>query len=304
MIIALTGNNDYLLKRRLDEIIAGFEKEYGELAVEKFDASEVEAQAVLDAIAGQPFLARRKLVVLRDLSANQEAARQIEQIISSAGEDCDLVIYEPAPDKRSAYYKILQKQTRLEIHAEMDASGLAGWLMSETKNQGGELSHADARYLIERVGTNQVMLANELEKLMVYDSRITKESIDLLTEPSPQSKIFDLLDAAFGGNKTRALKLYDEQRAQRVEPQAILAMVSWQLQLITLAKLAAGKAATVIAADTGQRPYPVNKALGLANKLSFQRLRQMVADALEIDTKSKTSPIDMDEALKTYIVNL
>ncbi len=304
MIVALTGSNYYLLRRRMDELTNQFVKEHGELALEKIDAEEAEPQAVLEAVQSLPFLASRKVVVVRGASLNKAISGQIEQIISSAGDSTDIIFYEPSVDKRSSYFKVLKSQTQLEEFNELDASILVKWLVQEAKKQGGELSHADANYLVERVGTNQQQLANELEKLITYEPKITRADIDLLTEKTPQSKVFDLLDAAFGGNKKQALELYAEQRAQKVEPQAIMAMVAWQLRLLVLAKIAGSRSSQQIAKDTGISPYPLSKAQSLAQKIDNRRLKNMVADALVIDEKSKNTGIDLDEALKTYIVTL
>lgn len=304
MVISLVGSNSFALRKRLDELVSKFVGEHGELALERIDAEEVEAQAIIDALQNLPFLATRKMVVVRGLGQNKQAAEQIEQIIDAAHGDTDLIIYEPVTDKRTAYFKTLKAKTQLEEFNELDIGGLAKWLVNEAKNRAGELANGDAVYLVERVGADQALLSNELDKLLAYEPEITRDSINLLTEPLPQSKVFDLLDAAFAGNKGRALKLYEEQRAQKVEPQAIMAMIAWQLQLLALAKHADGKSATVIAKDTGMSPYPISKAARLAHKIDEQRLKDMVDFAFDIDWRSKTSAIDLDEALKTYITAL
>jgi DNA polymerase-3 subunit delta len=304
MTVTLTGSNSYLLRRRLDELTSKFVAEQGELALERIEAQNIELQAITEAVQGLPFLATRKMVVVRDLSANKPAAEAIEQIISSTEETTDLIIYEPAPDKRTSYFKVLKSQTQLEEFNELDARALASWLSDEAKKQGGQLGFADANYLVERIGVNQQMLASELGKLLTYDLQVTRANIDLLTEPTPQGKIFELLDAAFGGNKKRAMKLYEEQRAQRVEPQAILAMIAWQLQLLALAKHSKNLPAATVAKDAGLNPYPVTKAKNLAAKISENELNKMVDEALDIDWRGKTTAIDLDEALKTYIVTL
>jgi DNA polymerase-3 subunit delta len=285
MIITLTGNNSFALHQRLNGLVGEFIKKYGDLALELIDAEEAEAQAVLGAVQSPPFLAERKMVVVRNLSSNKQASELIEQIISSAGDSTDLIFYDSVTDKRTAYYKILKAKTKLEQFNELDAL-------------------SDAKFLVERVGTNQSLLANELQKLLTYDPKITHGTIELLTEPNPQSKVFELLDAAFSGNKKNALRLYEEQRAQKVEPQAILAMIAWQLQILAVAKYGSGKPANAIAKDSGLSPYPVTKAQGLARKINEDKLKNMVAEAFEIDWRSKTSAIDLDEALKTYITTL
>jgi DNA polymerase-3 subunit delta len=304
MIVTLTGNNSFGLRRRLGELTSKFVTEYGQLALERVEAENVDTQAIIEAVQSLPFLAARKMVVLRDLSANKPAAETIEQIISSTGETTELIIYEPNPDKRTSYFKVLKSKTQLEEHNELDAHALASWLTEEARNQGGKLGAADANYLVERIGANQQMLASELTKLLTYATQITRANIELLTEPTPQGKIFELLDSAFGGNKKRALKLYEEQRVQRVEPQAILAMIAWQLQLLALAKYSKDKPAATVAKDTGLNPYPVTKAKNLASKISEDELNKMVDEALDIDWRGKTTTIDLDEALKTYITTL
>lgn len=304
MIITITGNNNFALRRRLDEMTSKFVEKYGALALEKFDGEEHEAQVITDGLQSLPFLTQKKLVVVRSGGLNKEFMEQIEQIISSIGDTTNVVFYEPQIDKRMIYFKVLKSQTQFEEFNELDPQNLAKWLVEEAKMEGGRLGLADANYLVERVGTNQSLLASELNKLLIYKSEITRQNIDLLTEPRPQSKIFDLLDAAFAGRKERALKLYDEQRAQKVEPQAILAMIAWQLQQIAITKTAGNRSITQVSKDSGMKEYPLRKAKNLADKLSDKDLKKMVSEVLNIDWRGKTTALDMDEAIKTYIVSL
>lgn len=304
MIITLMGNNGYLLKRRIDELVADFIKKHGDLALQRIDGDETDLQTVLEAVQSLPFLATRKMVVLRDVSRNKQLAESIEQIISSVGDTTDVVFYEPQIDRRTAFFKLLKAKTKFEDYPELDNYSLAKWLVDEAKKQGGSIGQGDANYLIGRVGTNQSLLFNELQKLLLYNPSISRETIDLLTQQTPQSKVFDLLDAAFAGRREQALKLYANQRAQKVEPQALHAMISWQLQQIALTKYAIGKTAAEIARDTGLKEYPISKAMGLAARLDEKKLNNLISDALELDLLSKNTPLDMDEALKNYIISI
>lgn len=303
-IISLAGNNQLELRQRLDNLTGKFAIDHGELAIERFDAEEADIQVIVDAVQSLPFLANRKLVVIRGLSANKQAAEVIEQIISSAADSTDIIFYEPLTDKRTVFYKILKTKTEFEELSEIEPRGLPAWLANRAKKQGGSLSPADANYLIERVGSNQQMLASELDKLVTYEPDISRANIDLLTEKAPQSKIFDLLDAAFAGDKKKALAAYEGQRAQKVEPQQILTMIAWQLRLITLAKLVKDQTADEISRASGTGTFPVAKAQNLAGKLSQARLAEIVAEAEKIDRLGKTKSVDLDEALKSYITTL
>lgn len=301
MKLTIAGSNHYLMRRRLDELTDEFVNKHGDLAIERIDGTEAEPQAVIDAVQSPPFLSARKLVMVRDLSQSKPTVELVEQIISSISEAVDLVIYEPQIDKRTAYFKELKKLTELEEYGALDGPELVKWLVLEAAARGGQLSSSDANTLVERIGENQSLLSNELDKLITYEPAISRQTIELLSAKTPQSRVFDLLDAAFSGNKRRALELYEEQRVQKVEPQAILALIVWQLQLITLADLGRGKNSAQIAADAGVSPYPLGKAQRLAASLGSVKLRELVNEAHRLDKLGKSKAIEMDEVLKTYI---
>jgi DNA polymerase-3 subunit delta len=266
MNTTLAGKNSFAMRQKLRELVNGFLEKHGELALEKIDAEEAEADSIIESLQALPFLSAGKMVIVRNGGANKAFAERIEQTISSIPDTTDVIFYEPQLDKRTAYFKVLNKQTSFEEFNDLDRPALARWLADEAKNQGAKLSPADAAYMVERQGENQEFLYNQLSKLAIYDSDITRPNIDLLTEPTPQSQVFDLLAAAFGGHKQKALRLYEDQRAQKVEPQIILGMIGWQLRLLALVKLGKGKTTAQIAKDAGMKPYPVDKASRLVNQ--------------------------------------
>jgi len=304
MVRVLTGPNSFALQHDLQKIVRGFEIEHGDLALERVDGEEASYERIAEAVTSLPFLASKKLVVLRAPSAQKKFVEMFEQLFEQVPETNEVVIVEPKLDKRLAYYKYLKKHTDLTEYAEPDENGLAAWLQREAKAENGSISSNDARYLIERVGANQQLLSNELMKLLSYDEKITRASIDLLTEATPQSTIFQLLEVAFAGNAKRTLQLYAEQRALKVEPQQIIAMLGWQLHVLAVIKTAGDRSADQIAKDAKLSPFVVRKSQNIARKLSLAELKRLVADLLDIDAKSKRSALDLDEALQNYLLKL
>lgn len=293
-----------MLKAELDRLVGDFVQEHGDFALERLDGEEAEYGRITESVQSLPFLASKKLVVLKNGGANKQFAENIEHILDSITDSTDLIIVEPKLDKRLSYYKTLKKKTDFREYAALDVLGLANWLNKAAKERGGELKTADARYLVERVGTNQQLLSNELNKLLNYQPNVTRETIDLLTEATPQSTIFELLDAAFAGNIKRALKLYAEQRTLKVEPQQILAMIAWQLHILALIKTAGQRSADDIAKDAKINPYVVRKSQSIARKLTLAELKKLVHDALELDVRLKSQSIDADEALQHYLLTI
>ena len=304
MIITLTGENAFALQSELEQIAAGFVAQHGELALERLDGEEATFVRISEALMSLPFLASKKLVLLRRPGANKQFVEHAEELLTQIPDTTEVVIIEPKLDKRSGYYNLLQKQTEFKEFKELDLGSLAQWLVQKTKEQGGSISASDARYLVERVGLNQQLVGNELAKLVLYDPNVTRQTIDLLTEATPQSTIFQLLESAFGGNVAKALHLYDEQRALKVEPQQIIAMLAWQLHVLALIKTAGDRTAQAIASEAKISPYVVQKSQSIARKLTLTQLKKLVRDLLVIDARLKRESIDADEALKNYLLQL
>jgi DNA polymerase III subunit delta len=257
-----------------------------------------------ESVGSLPFLTQRKLVILHQPSKQKAFIEHIDAILKEVADTSDVIIIEPKLDKRLSYYKQLKKVTDFREFGELDPNGLARWATEYAKERGGALSAPDARLLIDRVGPYQQLLSSELAKLIAYDSKITKENIELLTEKAPQSTVFELLDAAFSGSAKHAIELYHEQRALKVEPQAIVAMLAWQLHVLALIKTAGGRSADDIAREAKLNPYVVRKTQGLARAIDGTRLKKLLADLLKLDVRSKTSAINLDEALQLYLLQV
>ncbi len=274
------------------------------MGLERLDGEEAELPRIREALESLPFLASKKLVVLRKPSANKQFIEQAEALLSEVSEITDVLIIEPKLDKRLAYYKYLKKATNFQEFNELDERGMAEWLSAQAVAAGGKLSATDARVLIDRVGLNQQMLSSEIDKLVSYNPQITRESIELLTEKTPQSTIFELIDAAMNGRTKQALTLYNEQRRMKVEPQQILAMFIWQLHILALVKTAGERSPDEIARQAKVSPYTVKKTVGIARRLSGPKLKQLVHDTYLLDIGLKSKPIDADEALQHLILSL
>lgn len=299
----MTGKNSFALSAAAADILAAFTAEHGEFDVERLDA-EASLERLQQALTGVPFLSARKLVVINGGAANKAFAEAAPDLLSDIGDTTDVLLIEPKLDKRSGYYKYLHKNTDYKEFTELDAAGLARWLANRAKEQGGTLKPADAQYLVTRVGTNQQLLANELDKLLLYNPQIDRPAIDALTDETPQSTIFELLDAAFAGQTDRALKLYAEQRALKVEPQQIIAMLAWQWHILALIKTAGDRTPDQIAGEAKVSPYTVKKSQRLAARLSLSDVKRHVAELQRLDVLSKTDTLNVNEAVQYYLVSL
>lgn len=314
MVKCYVGENAAARLAAVQKLVEDFLAQYGDMAVERLDAAEVDFARLKEAVQSAPFLVEKKLIVINSPSQSKDLAEHFEQLFDSISESSDVLLTDDKLDKRTQFFKYLKKHADLVEFVEMDAAGLFGWLVDYVKSAGGSISSADARYLIEqltdaghvekRKAADQLLVKNELDKLMIYNPKISRESIDLLVEKSPASRVFDLLDAAFAGNTKRTLELYADQRAQGVEPQQIIAMLAWQLHVFAVIKAAKQRSSAEIVSGAKLSPYVVDKSRRILAGISFSRLKSLVAELAELDVRSKRQPISLDEAVQNYLISI
>ncbi|MCA9329433.1 DNA polymerase III subunit delta [Candidatus Saccharibacteria bacterium] len=304
MIITITGVNNFLISEELKNRTSAFTAEYGEFGYERLFAKDHEYHSLLDRVKTLPFLAEKRLIVLDEPSGNKKLCDNIVDFINSVNEQTELIIVEPKFDKRSLLYKTLKKQTTFNEYIELDEPSLVRWMVDMVTKNGGKLSTSNARLLVQRIGSNQLRINNELKKLICYNPLITSDSINLLTVKTAQSSTFDLLNSVFAGNIKYSLELYNEQRQQKVEPLYIMGLIAWQLYALSIVKNSKGLAVSDIASRAKLNPFVVRKSLDLATKINQSKLINLVSRTLLLDVRLKSEPIDADDAIKELLIEI
>jgi DNA polymerase-3 subunit delta len=302
MIIAFIGDNAYAREKAAKEFVDGFIGAHGSHSVDRFIANDTELNTLSGAVTTTPFLSQRRLIIVRDISANKVIADHFEDILQQTADTSDLIIIESRIDGRSKYLQILRKMTDCREFSQLDLTELSEWIVAQVKYQGGTINSRDAQYLVERVGNNQQLVSQEINKLLLYNLSITRETIDKLTEYTPQSSIFAMLESAFAGDIKSAMALYREQRVQGMEPQAVLGMIAWQLHILALVKTGQDKDPAEIASAAKLNPFVVRKSLAVTRRLSFTDLSNLLQLATTTDYKLKTSKMNADSAVSALLL--
>ncbi|MEK7626440.1 MAG: DNA polymerase III subunit delta [Patescibacteria group bacterium] len=294
----ITGDS-YLISVKLSQLKSMFLEAHPNGLIENVDPENISLAKIEEILGSTSLFSADKLVIVKGLGSNKNIASNIEQIFESIVDGTELVLVEKTLDKRSIYYKFLNSDKRLEHH-DLTPNNVEKWVTEQVAQQAGKISQTDVKYLIEAVGSQPEQLFFEIQKLIFYSPNITKETIDLLIQKTLTSSVFDLVNAIFTQGADRATKLYDQQRFLGTEPVAIIGMIAWQLHLLALTKTG-DKNSAEIARETKINPYSLSQSASISNNLSLGDINQMIKTLNAIDYKSKTSPINIDEALKTWI---
>ena len=304
MIKIFAGNNWFGIKTALGSETRAFLASNSAINIERFYGPDNQSADIVASLDSLSLFSDKKLVIVELLSVHKEIADNIDEFIAKVDGDTSLIIIEPNIDKRSGYYKNLKKLDGFNEFNELDESKLITWVKEYVGQNSGEITPADAQYLMFRVGASQTNIERELTKLLQYDKKVTKDTIDLLTNQTPASTIFSLVDCAFSGDIKKALKLYDEQISLRVEPQAIFGMLVWQMHIVAVCLASGSKNASEISSETGLNSYVLGKAKNIAMRMGKAKILEYMDLLRDIEKTSRTKTYNFDDAMRLAITKL
>jgi DNA polymerase-3 subunit delta len=145
------------------------------------------------------------------------------------------------------------------------------------------------------VGTNQQMLAGELEKLLLFikaekRSEVGKTDLEILTVNEADAGIWELTDALATRNRTKILGLANKiMQTDQDFHQILLPMIARQIKILFLAKQFP---ADQLVRDFKLHPYAVKKAMEQARSFEVTQLKQIFNKIINLDYAVKQGKIE------------
>lgn len=299
MIYFLTGPNSYKRHQKLAELINNFTEAYGAHGIERYDGEKLAPQQLSEIMQAASLFAQNRLVILRDISANKSIWEFLGENLDLVDDTTQLVVVEPAADKRTKAYKQLQKQAEVIECNEPAENELQGWVGKELSVDG-----SIARHLVEKVGADQQRLSSEIAKLAEHE-QITKELIDDLVVPSTVSNVFALLDAIFA-HRPADTKAWIDKLRQNEDPYLLFGLLA--KQIFVFAVLFAAKQDKIndvqVAKDFKLSPYTIKKLSGAVRSADKAQVASMCEEIAKCDTKIKSTGADPWLLLESTCVRL
>jgi DNA polymerase-3 subunit delta len=299
-IVTLSGENSFAIDQRIASVTADFVNKYGDFAIERVDAQVVSLDQVIDIVRALPFLSDKKLVIVKDPLSNIEIAEGMERLINAVAHSTELVFILRTVDKRNNVFKLLQKTTTYEVYNSVDFATLVQQTILMFSSRGIKITKSDVNYLITKTGQDLLRIAQEVQKLSNYSNVIARSDIDALVHQSLQSKVFDLVEAVFRGDQQSSLRLYQEQRLQKVEPQAIFGIVVWQLSVVVAIAATPSEKQNQLS-ELGLSTFVAKKGNSIVRRAGKASVMSAIRLLAKLDTDIKLHVVDADYAMRYFI---
>jgi len=296
-MIVLTGDNEFLIKKRLSTLVDDFQKENGDFSIERIDSKKMDFDSAMSNLQSVSFLSPNRMFVMDQPGNYEDWALEFSDLVSTIPSSTTVIVLEPKIDKRLKYYKDLKEIDQFETYDVLNGPQLINWMSEYVKNQKGSINFSDANYLIAIVGNDQNRLINELDKQLAFDPDITKENIDLLVEPSLNTTVFKLLDVAFSGQHQQVTTIFNQLISEKVEIPQIIGAIAWQLQLFAIIKSSPGNSASQIAEKIGANVFTVENSMKTISKYSYSDLANYSQKLVDLSIEFRDYQIDQNESL-------
>ena len=314
----LFGNDEFAITRKLKEFESDFtDPTSADMNTARLEARSVSEDDLNNAVNAMPFLAKRRLVLLQNPSAkynNPNIRKKFFEFLEKTPDTARLVMFEsvePKEAERHWLVKWAEKNNKLiQARAFMlpRLKDMPGWMINETKNQGGKLDPRAAEMLKDMVGVDTRQAGMEIAKLLAYVNwarPVTAQDVEAVCIVTSQQSVFDFVDALANGNGKSAQHLL-HRLLESDDEFALWGMVVRQFRLLIQAReiLDARGNQNDVARALGVHPFVAEKTTQQAARFSIESLEYIYRKLLTIDEGVKTSQITLDLAMDTLVVEL
>lgn len=303
----LFGAEDYLKRQYRDKLAKALVDTEDTMNYNYFEGNNFQLQAVLDIGETLPFFAEKRVLVLENSGLFKKTPEEIEKRLEQFPDSTHVIFVEKEVDKRSRLYKWIGKHGYASEMNTPDEKMLITWVKGLCRAEGKQIEDSAIFYFVEHMGTDMLLLKNELEKLFCYrydSERITVEDIRGVCVSQASDKMFEMLDAIGMHNQDKALLLYHDLLALREPAMRVLYMLTRHFHILMQmsALMSEGKDNKGMAAACGIPPFSVKKYAAQAGKYSYETLKSMVEKCQATDQGIKTGMVQDVVGVELLIV--
>jgi DNA polymerase-3 subunit delta len=304
---AVTAALDELLPPPVDRALALTVYDGGRSA----DQGGPSLAAVLEDLATLPFLAERRVVLIRDAEAFISAHRERLERYAAAPAPTGVLILEcrSFPKTTRLYKAAVAAGGRLCECKKLYGRELVAFVIEQARARGKRLDPAAGARLTDLVGQDTGILAAEIEKLALYvgdRSGITDRDVTELVGQSREEKVFAVMDAAAAGRLPDALRLWHQVLSS--DPAAVYRAVGGMTYVVrrwlAAHRLRADGASIRAIAPKLMMWGREQELETLLARLTPQFLRRLLAAIADLDSQAKVGARSIETGVEMLLLRL
>ena len=311
-IYVIAGKDKFLVDgschKLLDELLTPDQRA---MALFNADPEKTAIVDIFDELRTMPFLADRRVVVIKDADDFVSQYRQqLEKYFDNPSPCGVLILTVRTWPKTTRLARKLTTAGTLITAAELKPWQLPRYIMDYTRTEHGKtISKPAAEMLVELVGDDPAALASEVEKLAVYtdpQKQITPDHIEALIGHNRLFNAFAVIDAMTAGKRADGIgRLRKMFAADKNAPYTIVGAFAWQLRRLFRARALL---------DKGNSTDQIASKLKIwrdkdgffrqINRMSLVQIASAIQQLAHIDHAVKTGRQQIEIAIEQLVLKL
>jgi len=252
-----------------------------------------------DETVAMSLFSSRRLLELRlgDAKPGKDGSPVLTAYASSPPTDNVLIITTGKIDKQSQKSKWFTALDNAGIVIQVwpiDIAELPDWISRRVQEQGRKITMPAAACIAELVEGNLLAAKQEIDKLclLITKHEITADDIHVAVADSTRFDVFELIEAALGGNPGRVIRILHGLHSEGIEPFSIYGVLMWELRRLCSMAYAVKNGAPLEKIFTEYRIWDNGRKQAIKNCLRRHRieeLHKLFRSAIKIDRKIKSS---------------
>ena len=327
MLYILLGQDDFSLSQALEEIKRGIgDQSLLSANTTTFDGQQMSLDQLRTTCETVPFLAEKRLVIVNGLLGRfepkgkpsrrkkvkpdqQDEYKSLGDYIGNIPDSTVLVLVDGDIKSNNPLLKELSGKAEIKSFPLLKGDKLRQWIQGRVKGEGGSISPPAVDLLARVVGGNLWIMANEIDKLVLFTSgrRIEEEDVRIAVGYMPEANVFAMVDAILEFRSGVAEQLLEQLLQRGAAPAYLLFMLWRQVQMIVRAKelRRQRKPETEIQNKLGvTSEFALRRTLEQADRYPVERLKEVYDKLLQTDLSIKTGKYEGQLALNILIAEL
>ena len=314
----LFGEEYYRVILYRKKLVAALSNEGDDMNTLVLSDKEVDEDSIADFGNLAPFMAERRLLVIEESGYFSSAGerKELKAVLENLPETTYVIFVEKEVSKKVSMYKWMQKQEKegrglVSEFAPLQGKELEGWIGAYLARAGKKVTRGAVRDLIDRLGSDMMLLRSEMDKLIGYvgdADAIREDDVDAICSGVIVSKIFAMVNAVSAGNSKQALSLYRDLIYNKENPLFILDRLGKEFLSIYRAKtsenlVGSDRDIALKLGMTANQAWKVNDVRALARRFDTEKLERIMRLWAKTDEDIKTSDVDRQVAVEIFLIS-
>lgn len=327
----LCGDEVYLINLYAGALKKQLSAEGDEMNCLVLSGDEADIEAIADFGMLSPFMAERRLVLVRDsgwfgaggsAKSIQDGEDRLIQLMGNLPDTTYMVFAERNVNTKGPRYSYFAGKVKTDLHKprpqellltefhKKQGSDLTNWIAMYVARAGKKITKQAVMMLPERVGCDLYMLTGELDKLIGYigdREGITEADIEAITGGVVTTKVYEMVDAVSDKNEKKAMQLYRNLIYNKESVDDIMNNLGRQFNTIYKLKEFEGSGVPIdtIAERAGMPPairWKAKSFMGIARRFEYEKLHDLVEYWMNLSEQTMTIGLDKQVACELFLI--